>query len=164
MNSFQIKVLNFLSGRNFKSVRQKVLTNYKNAKSVGILINANDEFHRLESLVEAFNNDGKESVVLNVNSIGLQPGRNNFPTVNKSEITFFGNSKSQHLTHFLSQKYDLILLLDMKRDPLIKFICSQFNTLLVSIENTSYFNPDLVIIPDKTRQLEDVLKYLRKLG
>ena len=165
MNPLKKGILNFLTTQRIRKISTREIRGYLEASTIGIIINVNDNQSHVDHLVSSIRLEGKTPVVINVDPSGIKQGKNDFPSVGKKDISFFGAFKSQHLIHFLSKNYDFLLVLDHQVDTIIKYIAANCRTACrVGFDEYPNDFLDLQIKPDKKRELEDVLKYMRMIS
>jgi hypothetical protein len=127
---------------------RKSLVNLKNAKAVGILFDAQkpDESSQVVKYAEKLRKTGKKVQLLAY--VGEQAALDSFPfdAYNHKNIDWAGCPKSDRISEFINQRFDLLLHISCTSNPHASFISALSNAQLrvgPSIENIDCY--DLMI-------------------
>ncbi|MFY0686171.1 MAG: hypothetical protein JXQ90_03350 [Cyclobacteriaceae bacterium] len=153
------------SNRGLKKTRP-ASKGYLAANFVGIIINTDDRLpNRLSEFVSRMEQDQKLIHIIGITSRGKvdQPAIN--PLITKNDVSLLGEIKSEAGLSFISQPFDLVIILDRQGHPMVKLIaskCHPSHFVGFHVPNSDWLN--MRVKPKSETELEDLYKYLKLIS
>ena len=138
---------------------------YDTSLNIGIVANTKSiQANVFDDFVGNLMAEGKNVTVLKVDT---SAGKDGVPeSISRIDVSLFGDIKSERLETFLSQRYDFLLVIDHHMDFLLQFVVAHckagYKIGFRDFPNRKGL--DLLIKPDKDRELDDLLKYTKMIN
>jgi hypothetical protein len=172
MNFLKRKMLDYLNKKaNLKNKIPRNNTSFSNSKDIGLVFTweGDSKYSQVLELVKVLEMHGKNVEMM---CYIRNPKEQNLPGINlyyDKDISFFGKSKSEKFSKFLSKSFDFLLHLDLQTAIMVQYVLSRTNAKCRvgknDMDNCQFY--ELMIRPAEEENFKDycdqVLHYTKSI-
>ncbi|MDH5609643.1 MAG: hypothetical protein OEY56_09185 [Cyclobacteriaceae bacterium] len=163
---FKKPILRLLTNLRFRKKKTGGPVGYAEAKTFGVLVNLNQkEPVRLADFLLSLQHDHKDTHVIGICHDKKKFPKSTHPIVGRKDISTFGSIKAASLQSFLDRKFDFLLVLDQEDDCVVRFLTASceanYRVGFFSSHDNSLL--DMALIPKNEHELDDILKYTKRI-
>lgn len=158
-------ILAFQTRSLLRNQKRSASLGYHRAQRVAVLVNADLNWKGLDDFLKVLESDHKEIHVMHFCKTEQAPTKEHL-YFSPFDFSIFGKIKSEELLEFVKPDFDYLFVVAKSSSTFIDFVAMKINatTNIGFVYEEGNEIADLQVKPDHERELEDLLKYAKRLS